>query len=60
VTHDVDTLQATCDRIAVLGEKKVLAVGTIAELRRVDHPWIQEYFGGPRGRAAAPVNEEKA
>lgn len=60
VTHDVDTLQATCDRIAVLGEKKVLAVGTIAELRQVDHPWIQEYFGGPRGRAAAPVNEEKA
>jgi phospholipid/cholesterol/gamma-HCH transport system ATP-binding protein len=53
VTHDLDTLHATCDRIAVLGEKKVLAVGTIAELRRVPHPWIQEYFSGPRGRAAA-------
>tara|TARA_R110000787_G_scaffold20114_11_gene59892 strand:- start:1618 stop:2382 length:765 start_codon:yes stop_codon:yes gene_type:complete len=52
VTHDVDTLNAVCDRIAVLGEKKVLAVGTIDELRAFDHPWVQEYFGGPRGRAA--------
>ncbi len=52
VTHDVDTLNATCDRIAVLGEKHVLAVGTIDELRAFDHPWVQEYFGGPRGRAA--------
>lgn len=53
VTHDVDTLAATCDRIAVLGEKHVLAIGTMEELRREDHPWIQDYFGGPRGRAAA-------
>ncbi len=60
VTHDVDTLHATCDRIAVLGEKKVLAVGTIPELRQIEHPWIQEYFSGPRGRAAAPMTEEEA
>jgi phospholipid/cholesterol/gamma-HCH transport system ATP-binding protein len=60
VTHDVDTLYATCDRIVVLGEKKVLAVGTIPELREVEHPWIQEYFSGPRGRAAAPMTEEEA
>ena len=60
VTHDVDTLYATCDRIVVLGEKKVLAVGTIPELREVDHPWIQDYFSGPRGRAAAPMTEEEA
>jgi len=52
VTHDVDTLHATCDRIAVLGDKHVLAVGTIDELRAFDHPWVQEYFCGPRGRAA--------
>ena len=58
VTHDVDTLNATCDRIAVLGEKRVLAVGTIDELRQVDHPWIQEYFGGPRGRAATATRKE--
>jgi len=53
VTHDLDTLHAVCDRIAVIGEKRVLAVGTIEELRKFDHPWIQEYFGGPRGRAAS-------
>jgi phospholipid/cholesterol/gamma-HCH transport system ATP-binding protein len=53
VTHDLDTLHAVCDRIAVIGEKRVLTTGTIEELRRYDHPWIQDYFGGPRGRAAA-------
>ncbi|ABI78272.1 ABC transporter, ATP-binding protein [Hyphomonas neptunium ATCC 15444] len=53
VTHDLDTLHAVCDRIAVIGEKRVLAVGTMDELREFDHPWIQEYFGGPRGRAAS-------
>ncbi|RIJ20529.1 ATP-binding cassette domain-containing protein [Henriciella barbarensis] len=52
VTHDVDTLVATCDRIAVLGRKKVIATGPIEELRRNDDPWIQDYFCGPRGRAA--------
>lgn len=52
VTHDVDTLAVTCDRIAVLGEKRILAVGTMDELRRHPHPWIQDYFGGPRGRGA--------
>lgn len=52
VTHDVDTLHAVCDRIAVLSDRKVIAVGTIPELRQQDHPWIQDYFGGPRGRAA--------
>ena len=52
VTHDLDTLAATCDRIVVLGEKRVLAQGTMEELRQMDHPWLQQYFGGPRGRAA--------
>lgn len=55
VTHDLDTLAATCDRIAVLAEKKILAIGTIAELRELDHPWVQDYFNGPRGRAATAV-----
>ena len=53
VTHDLDTLAATCDRIAVLGGKKLLAVGTMDELRQNPDEWIQEYFSGPRGRAAA-------
>jgi phospholipid/cholesterol/gamma-HCH transport system ATP-binding protein len=53
ITHDLDTLYAICDRIAVLADKKVVAVGTIPELLALDHEWIQEYFKGPRGRAAA-------
>lgn len=52
VTHDVDTLHATCDRIAVLGDQKIIGVGTIEELRALDNAWVQAYFGGPRGRAA--------
>ncbi|MEX5727582.1 phospholipid/cholesterol/gamma-HCH transport system ATP-binding protein [Rhodovulum iodosum] len=52
VTHDLDTLYATCDRIAVLAEKRVLVTGTIDSMLDVDHPWVQEYFRGPRARAA--------
>ena len=52
ITHDLDTLYEICDRVAVLADKKVIAVGTIPELLALDHPWIQEYFNGPRGRAA--------
>ena len=52
ITHDLDTLYEICDRVAVLADKRVIAVGTIPELVALDHPWIQEYFNGPRGRAA--------
>ena len=52
ITHDLDTLYEVCDRVAVLADKRVIAVGTIPELLALDHPWIQEYFNGPRGRAA--------
>jgi len=51
VTHDLDSLIAICDRIAVLIDKK-LKIGTMAELMRDPDPWIQAYFRGPRGRAA--------
>jgi phospholipid/cholesterol/gamma-HCH transport system ATP-binding protein len=57
ITHDLDSLYATCDRVAVLAEKKVIAVGTIPELLATEHPWIQDYFNGPRGRAAASGNQ---
>jgi len=53
VTHDLDTLHATCDRIAVLAERKVLVTGTMQDMLSVDHPWVHEYFHGPRARAAA-------
>jgi phospholipid/cholesterol/gamma-HCH transport system ATP-binding protein len=51
VTHDLDTLRAATDRIAVLVNKKI-KVGTINEIRNDRDPWIQEYFSGVRGRAA--------
>ena len=51
VTHDLDSLSAICDRIAVLVDKKV-KVATMADHLRDDHPWIRDYFHGPRGRAA--------
>lgn len=54
VTHDLDTLHATCDRIAVLSEKKVLVTGTMAEMLNVDQPWVHAYFHGPRAHAAQP------
>ncbi len=52
VTHDLDTLATACDRIAVVGEKHILAVGPPQEVASSSHPWIDEYFNGPRGRAA--------
>jgi phospholipid/cholesterol/gamma-HCH transport system ATP-binding protein len=50
VTHDLDSLTTICDRIAVLVDKKVV-VGRLEELLSLDHPWIHEYFHGPRARA---------
>jgi len=52
VTHDLDSLYAICDRIAVLAEKRVLITDTIDALLEHPHPWIREYFHGPRARAA--------
>ena len=49
VTHDLDSLYAICDRVAVLGHGKVSAIGTIDELLKSDDPWIREYFHGKRG-----------
>jgi phospholipid/cholesterol/gamma-HCH transport system ATP-binding protein len=52
VTHDLDTLSAIVDRIAVIGHKRVLVEGDLAAMRRFDDPWVREYFGGARARAA--------
>jgi phospholipid/cholesterol/gamma-HCH transport system ATP-binding protein len=49
VTHDLDTLARTCDRVAVLVEAKVI-VDTLEGIVRNEHPWIREYFHGARGR----------
>ena len=57
ITHDLDSLYAICDRVAVLADKKIIAVAPVHELERSDHPWIKEYFLGPRGRAAEKAEE---
>jgi phospholipid/cholesterol/gamma-HCH transport system ATP-binding protein len=50
VTHDLDSLSTICDRIAVLGDKRVLVEGSMADMVAYDHPWVKNYFCGPRAR----------
>lgn len=61
VTHDLDTIHSLCDRVAVLAQKKVLVAGSLAQVSATRNSWIQEYFHGPRGRAAqaAASRQEK-
>lgn len=58
VTHDLDSLHKISDRIAVLAQKKVLVVDTPQRVAEYDDPWIQDYFNGPRGRAAQATQRE--
>ena len=50
VTHDLDSLFSVCDRIAVLGNKKVLVEGTIDDMLANEDPWVKAYFRGKRAR----------
>ncbi|WP_339758741.1 ABC transporter ATP-binding protein [uncultured Hoeflea sp.] len=60
VTHDLDSLFSVCDRVAVLGQKRVLVEGTIEDMLSFDDPWVQSYFKGKRARLipkrTAPVD----
>ncbi|MEM7225098.1 MAG: ABC transporter ATP-binding protein [Pseudomonadota bacterium] len=58
VTHDLDSLYAICNRISALVDKRV-KVGTIDQLSQETDPWLRDYFGGPRGRAAAKTAERQ-
>ena len=51
VTHDLDSLYTACDRIAVLGNGKIIAAGSIADMKASPHPWLKQYFNGKRARA---------
>ena len=51
ITHDLDSLYAITDKVAVVADKRIVAKATVRELEHSDHPWIREYFLGPRGRA---------
>jgi phospholipid/cholesterol/gamma-HCH transport system ATP-binding protein len=57
VTHDLDTLFAICDRVAVLLDKKI-RIGTLAEHLKDDDPWMRAYFHGPRARALEPARSK--
>lgn len=59
ITHDLDTLYTICDRVAVLANKHILVADKLDVVERVDEPWIQEYFQGPRGRAAQRATSRK-
>lgn len=50
VTHDLDSLFSVCDRIAVLGKKKVLVEGTVEDMLVSEEPWVKSYFRGKRAR----------
>lgn len=54
ITHDLDSLYAICDRVAVLAEKKILVNDSIDKVEKFPNPWVQEYFNGPRRRNAQP------
>jgi phospholipid/cholesterol/gamma-HCH transport system ATP-binding protein len=58
VTHDLDSLFAICDRVAVLADRRVVANAPLDEIVMNPHPWIQEYFSGPRGRAVVTAQSE--
>jgi phospholipid/cholesterol/gamma-HCH transport system ATP-binding protein len=57
VTHDLDTLHAVCDRVAVIYGGKIAAIGTIEEIKKDANGWVKDYFDGPRGRAANKMKE---
>ncbi|WP_445392142.1 ABC transporter ATP-binding protein [Stenotrophomonas muris] len=60
ITHDLDTLYAICDRVAVIADRRVVANAPLPAIEKLDHPWIQEYFHGPRARAARGEQIESA
>jgi phospholipid/cholesterol/gamma-HCH transport system ATP-binding protein len=53
VTHDLDSLYAICDRVAALGEGRVIAIGPISDLLQSEDPWLKTYFHGKRGEGRA-------
>jgi phospholipid/cholesterol/gamma-HCH transport system ATP-binding protein len=57
ITHDLDTLYTICDRIAVLADRRMVIAAPLPEVEKFDHPWVQEYFHGPRGRAAQDAKD---
>jgi len=59
ITHDLDTLYAICDRVAVIAERTIIAAAPLADIERLDHDWVRDYFHGPRARAARRSHEPR-
>lgn len=59
VTHDLDTLYTSCDRVAVLARRKVLVADRLDAVAATDDDWIRDYFHGPRGRAARAAQHKE-
>ena len=57
ITHDLDSIFAVCNRVAVLGDGKVIVVDSPEVVAQFDHPWIRETFGGTRGKRAAQATD---
>jgi len=51
VTHDLDSLHRVCDRVAVLGDGKIIEAGTMDKMLESKHPWLMSYFHGDRAHA---------
>ncbi len=60
ITHDLNSLHAVCDRIAVLADGKIVADGPISTMLASEHPWVKSYFRGQRGRLLERSHEQKA
>lgn len=56
VTHDLDMLWRVTDRVAILGDQRVVGLGTMSALSESSHPLVREYFHGPRGRAVGALH----
>ena len=55
-THDLDTLAALSDRVAVLADQRLLALGSLQEVMSTKHPFISKFFLGDRGKKALSSN----
>ena len=60
VTHDLDTLVALSQRVAVLADQKLIAIGPLSEVAQIDHPFIRNFFRGERGRRAIEAAAQEA
>lgn len=57
VTHDLQSVAHVCDRVAAIADKRIVFVGTLAEIEKAQHPWVKAYFGTERARSALALTQ---